>query len=123
MEYLAYLDAIGKPLLAQGGNHTGVLWTSTANDFASAFSEPSMTIWKWIRSRRGRKVYAIFAWDDPLPAVRYFLKFLRIIARTVIKRWTPYLYERIRGIKSWMRASYGLPEEVVPSKNEKAIGN
>jgi predicted ATP-grasp superfamily ATP-dependent carboligase len=105
MEYLAYLEAVGQPLAVGRGDQRERLWTTTAADFASAFCDPSMTIRKWLASRRGPKVYGLFAWDDPLPAAVYFPEAVRRVGSTVLKRWFPKVYMQLRITDSAVPAS------------------
>jgi predicted ATP-grasp superfamily ATP-dependent carboligase len=98
MEYMAYRDALGDPPpgvepVADGN----VLWTETHKDLAAAFCEDGMTIGRWLRSRRGRTVYAFFAWDDPLPAVTRLPEATTAVAGTICRRWFPKVYARIKG--------------------------
>lgn len=96
MEYMAYLEAIGQPLSVPSVDRTGLLWTDTLGDFSSAFSDPEMTVTKWLSSRRGPKVHAFFAWDDPLPVASSLSEITRSFGATLCKRWYPGLYQWLR---------------------------
>lgn len=97
IEYLAYLDATGRDLEPQGLPAGDMLWTETHKDFAAAFSERGITLRRWLRSRQGRKVYAYFAADDPLPALARLPEAATTVAGTLCRRWFPGLYRRLRG--------------------------
>lgn len=82
--YTMYCDALGWPLPPNLVQHYGtVKWIHLRRDFQSAFyywRRGELTLMDWWRSVRGRKVDALFAWDDPGPfigdlerAIRLFL--------------------------------------------------
>ena len=71
--YTMYCDATGLPLpAARVQAFTGVKWVHLRRDLQSAFvgfRRGELSVGGWWRSFRGRKVYAVFSWRDPLPFV------------------------------------------------------
>lgn len=83
MEYLAYRDVLGLPLPAVNRPQTGIKWIHIIKDFDAIFQQNGylvkrkLNIRQWLSSFRGKKTYAMFAWDDILPFLfwtRYFFK-------------------------------------------------
>lgn len=70
---LAYQDLTGLPASPSPEARTGVRWLSLADDtrtFVRLFAPAGeLTLWSWLASLRGPKVYDVFAWDDPSPFV------------------------------------------------------
>ncbi len=70
---LAYRDLAGLPAPAAQAARTGVRWLSLADDartFVRSFAPAGeLSLWGWLASLRGPKVYDVFAWDDPSPFV------------------------------------------------------
>jgi predicted ATP-grasp superfamily ATP-dependent carboligase len=66
---LAYLDAAGRgnDRLPAPDYTLGVKWIHLYNDFFAA-REQGLGLGAWLRSLRGRRVFAFCAADDPLPA-------------------------------------------------------
>jgi len=96
MEYLAYLEAIGRlPTEPKVGNGR-MIWSESHKDFASALADGRMTFKNWLASRRGAKVYAFFAWDDPLPAVARLPEAATAVLGTICRRWCPGLYRFLK---------------------------
>jgi D-aspartate ligase len=85
-EFSAYRDAIGKPLSSIGPAEMDVCWTETHKDFASAIKYRQTSFSDWRESRRGKKAYAYFCWDDPLPAIARFPEALTAILSTLLYR-------------------------------------
>jgi predicted ATP-grasp superfamily ATP-dependent carboligase len=69
--YTMYADALGLPLpVSRVQTYGGVKWIHVLRDLQSALSywrRGDLTLGGWVRSVRGRKVYALFSWSDPLP--------------------------------------------------------
>jgi D-aspartate ligase len=78
--YIAYLDAIGEKLPQPQQARTGVKWISIARD-VSAFRayrrEGTLGLRQWVRSLGGEKMWAVFDWSDPMPAITATLRFTR----------------------------------------------
>jgi predicted ATP-grasp superfamily ATP-dependent carboligase len=56
--------------------------------FASLRQEGELTLAEWLRSIRGTRAWALFAWDDPLPILVGLWRFLGIALRRVSGRHT-----------------------------------
>jgi len=72
LEYLAYLDAIGAPTGESPSPTEGVVWIDEFRDPRSwipAWAAGRLGLGDVLRSMRGKRIYAIAAWDDPLPFV------------------------------------------------------
>jgi D-aspartate ligase len=71
--YTMYCDALGRPLPVNREQHYGnVKWMYLKRDLQSALyyrRRGELTLRDWWRSLRGRKVDALFAWDDPGPFI------------------------------------------------------
>lgn len=78
-----YLDLTGQPV-AQGEISEGRKWVVENNDlisFRRYRRDGKITFWKWLRSFRGVREGAWFAWDDPIP----FLLMLRNLVSQIWK--------------------------------------
>ena len=88
---VAYLDAIGAELPEPARGRTGVRWVSISRDIRAALGyrkEGLLSVRSWLRSLVGEKVWAVFSWDDPLPAVVASVRFwLRLVQRLHGKRF------------------------------------
>lgn len=95
MEYLAYCEAIGLPLqfCKDGSPH---LWTESHCDIVSAIVDPDVSWKEWRSSRKGEKVYANFAWDDPIPALVLLKPASQMIVSALLHRYLPNLYRKLR---------------------------
>ena len=84
MEYIAYCDAIGQNMDQIQPAILGVKWMEILRDIQSVFSAEGylanrkITVLKWLRSLRGKREYAFLAWDDPIPFIVLFWRFLRV---------------------------------------------
>ena len=70
--YMAYLDATGSLKERSIPLVTDARWFFIVQDIPAALrsiSRGTLTFKEWICSYKGKKEYAIFSWDDPLPFV------------------------------------------------------
>lgn len=71
MLYTMYCDAIGSPLPGEREQkYTGVKWIHLRRDFQASMTmmrRGDLGFRQWIRSLRGKKVYAVFSVRDPVP--------------------------------------------------------
>jgi D-aspartate ligase len=80
LAYLYYLSITGQnpsPVVSQ---KEGIKWVYLVRDYISFLQkrrEGKMTFKKWIKALSGKKVEALFAWDDPLPFIRSFISHVR----------------------------------------------
>ncbi len=75
LSYLAYMDAIGKDNKTTPPQREGIKWLYMFDDLrSSAMSmlRGQLSPISYMKSLRGEKEYAIFAWDDPYP---FFVSF------------------------------------------------
>lgn len=73
--YMAYMDAIGKKFEKQIFNGKHVKWLYMPEDIVSSIKylkNKQLTIKDLLKSFKGKKEYAIFSWDDPLPFFALF---------------------------------------------------
>lgn len=86
LEYVAYNDSMGLDVDCVETTKMSVGWTETHKDFSSAFSSKNMTFSKWMSSRRGKKAYAYFCWDDPVPALLRLPEAITAFASVMTRR-------------------------------------
>ena len=80
LAYLYYLSLTGQNPLPVTSQREGIKWVYLVRDFISFLQKRrngEMTITKWIKGLSGKKVEALFSWDDPLPFIRSFVSHLR----------------------------------------------
>jgi predicted ATP-grasp superfamily ATP-dependent carboligase len=69
--YTMYCDLAGLPLPVQREQaYRGTKWVFLRRDMMSGFHywrKGEISLVDWFRSLRGRKVYALFSWTDPVP--------------------------------------------------------
>lgn len=74
--YAMYCDATGLPMNAHlKQTDYGVKWIYLTEDIQSAYQlwrKGKLAIRDWLKSLRGRKIYAVFSWKDPLPFLMQF---------------------------------------------------
>ena len=80
--YTMYCDAVGRPLPANLKQQYGnVKWIYLRRDLQSAlynWRRGDLTLGDWWRSLRGRKVDALFAWNDPGPFIGDLTRAVRL---------------------------------------------
>lgn len=75
--YLAYMDAIGKKFEKPVISNENIKYLFMIEDFLSSYKsikKGELSIREWIKSYKGKKVYAIFCWSDPIPFFVFILK-------------------------------------------------
>jgi predicted ATP-grasp superfamily ATP-dependent carboligase len=76
---VAYADLTGTPLPPVGDYTTDVRWLSFDDDlrsFLRSYHPAGELGWMdWLGSLRGRKIYDVFAWRDPLPMAHWLARF------------------------------------------------
>lgn len=76
---IAYLDAIGKKFEKPIINNKNIKYLFMIQDFLSSYKsikKGELSIRDWINSYKGKKVYAIFCWNDPVPLFAFIIKTL-----------------------------------------------
>ena len=80
LPYLYYLSVTGQNPQPVTEQKTGIKWLYLVRDFL-AFRDKQkngdVSFLEWLKSLSGKKEYALFAWDDPLPFFRISFSFLR----------------------------------------------
>jgi predicted ATP-grasp superfamily ATP-dependent carboligase len=86
---LQYLDLTGEATAPRVEHRQGVKWLESIADF-HAFRQyherGELTFKDWLLSIKGARVFALFAWDDPLPFLierRFGLSYLRVLAYAI----------------------------------------
>lgn len=72
LPYLAFKDAVGEPLPPVHAWRQGVKWVRLVQDVFAArmlYRLGRLSPREWLRSLRGKRVGAVFAWDDPWPSL------------------------------------------------------
>ena len=80
LAYIVYMKALGKKVDINLDKEAKIKWTFSFHDFLAAFyniKNQEITIFQWLKSLKGRKQHAIFAWDDPLPFLMFIFKVVR----------------------------------------------
>jgi predicted ATP-grasp superfamily ATP-dependent carboligase len=77
LPYIAYLDALDKDVEKYTPNQEQAKWLFIFQDIFSSWNSivnGNLSLRKWIRSFKGKKEYAVFAWDDPAPFIIGFFR-------------------------------------------------
>jgi len=100
IEYIAYLDTIGQYVEDSISPKNGILWIDEVGDLASCIiqlKEGRLGIREVFNSLRGKKEYAIFAWDDLMPffisllslgfvILRYLARHVLFYAKSIVRK-------------------------------------
>ena len=91
LPWIAYRRLIGlepaeapQPPFRRDVRYVNEEWDTQA--FAALRRSGELTLLDWLRSMRGTRAWALFAWDDPLPLLVGLWRFLRICVRRTIRR-------------------------------------
>jgi predicted ATP-grasp superfamily ATP-dependent carboligase len=91
LPWIAYRRLIGRepteappPPFRRDVQYVNEEWDAQA--FAALRRSGELTLVDWLRSLRGTRAWALFAWDDPLPLLVGLWRFLRIRVRRTIRR-------------------------------------
>lgn len=80
LAYLYYLSLTRQNPSPVTKQQEGIKWVYLVRDLLSFRQKQrnrEMTLLEWIKSLSGKKVEALFAWDDPFPFIRSFISHLR----------------------------------------------
>jgi predicted ATP-grasp superfamily ATP-dependent carboligase len=87
---IMYRDMLGLPYEAPATYVQGMKWIHEERDLKTVFlyfiPEGEMTVWSWLRSYRGRRVYAYAAWDDPGPIAASAARVVKAVWRRLKRR-------------------------------------
>ncbi|MDN7025477.1 hypothetical protein FGU65_11340 [Methanoculleus sp. FWC-SCC1] len=83
LPYIAYSDILGEPFELPSASEDGKVWMIFLKDFffpiflfrKIGYTEYAISLTEWLRSTRGKKVFAIESWTDPLPGLVHAFKF------------------------------------------------
>jgi D-aspartate ligase len=88
LPWIAYADAIGEPVAPVTQWRCGVKWLWLAEDVWAA-RQLGLGAGEWLRSLRGEKVGAVYAADDPRPALLDAARFVRTTLGRRLRRLLP----------------------------------
>jgi predicted ATP-grasp superfamily ATP-dependent carboligase len=89
LPYIAYMDAIGQKLEQQPIINKDSKWVFMLEDIQSSLysiSKKELSFKDWINSHKGKKEYAIFSKDDPLPFLIFLAKSIFTTLPFLIKK-------------------------------------
>lgn len=85
MEYTAYQDMLGEPLAFRANSKPGLIWVDLYRDILAVFSKSDgylsrkeITFRNWLRSLKGKRVFAFCNLRDPLPGLVLITRLLRM---------------------------------------------
>jgi D-aspartate ligase len=95
-----YRDVLGQDVDAPQSYQDGIKWIHEERDLKTVslyfLPEGELSLWSWLRSYRGRRVYAYAAWDDPKPLLVAMRRVLKAGARRLTRRMSAAQPERTR---------------------------
>lgn len=89
LPYIAFMDSIGKNVDNTNQCNEKIKWLLLLCDIESSIisiSKNELDYCEWINSLKGKKEYALFAWDDPLPFLIYYLSSIYLCIPRYFKR-------------------------------------
>ena len=95
-----YRDALGQKVDAPRSFEDGIKWIHEERDIKTVslyfLPEHELTMWTWLLSYRGKRVYALSAWDDPKPILIAMRRVAKAGWRRVKRRLSSSSPERAR---------------------------
>jgi predicted ATP-grasp superfamily ATP-dependent carboligase len=94
VEYIAYLDTIGQHVEGPISPRNGMLWIDEIGDLLSCLmqlKDGTLKIREICKSLRGKKEYAVFAWDDPVPFFIHLFNFSCAVLKFLLSHWRTYI--------------------------------
>jgi predicted ATP-grasp superfamily ATP-dependent carboligase len=89
---IMYRDTLGFEVEVPPSYRQGMKWIHEERDLKTVFlyflPEGELTMWSWLRSYRGRRVYAYAAWDDPGPFLASAGRVLKTAGRRLRRRFS-----------------------------------
>lgn len=84
--WVVYCNLLERPTPPQTNYRVDVRWLSFGDDFRAFIGEyrTELSLWGWLSSLWGKKVYYLFTWHDPLPFFIGFLRFVKAIVRRIV---------------------------------------
>ena len=86
--FIAYKDSLGQSVNPVDSYMVGVRWINLGADFKSFRvyrRRKQLGFWPWLRSIKGARSYAFFAWDDPAPFLRETLAFAKSAGASMLR--------------------------------------
>ena len=83
MEYLAYREILGEKIAEIRPAKSKIVWIDIVRDILAVFAgdgylaQKQLTIGQVMQSLKGKREYAYLAWDDPIPFLVLFFRFLK----------------------------------------------
>lgn len=80
LAYLYYLSLTGQNPSPVTSQREGIKWVYLVRDYISFLQKRKkgkMTVAQWIKGLSGKKVEALFTWNDPLPFIRSFISHIK----------------------------------------------
>jgi D-aspartate ligase len=91
--WLVYQEAAGRRPRTVRNSRVGAKWVFLRNDIQAAKEEmrdDGLTLWSYVKSFRGVRAFAVFAWDDPRPfaesLIRLFARPWKLLWRALAGR-------------------------------------
>jgi predicted ATP-grasp superfamily ATP-dependent carboligase len=95
-----YRDALGQRVDVPPTYEQGIKWIHEERDLKTVslyfLPEGELSLWSWIRSYRGKRVYAYAAWDDPRPLLVALRRVFKAGWRRLKRRVSVAQPERLR---------------------------
>jgi predicted ATP-grasp superfamily ATP-dependent carboligase len=95
-----YRDVLGLPVETPTSYREGIKWIHEERDLKTVMlyflPEGEVTLWSWLKSYRGRRVYAYAAWDDPGPILNSLSRVATAARRRIWRRLRSVNVERAR---------------------------
>jgi D-aspartate ligase len=95
-----YRDALGQEVEVPPSYEEGIKWIHEERDLKTVslyfLPEKELSLWSWLRSYRGKRVYAYAAWDDPAPLLVAMRRVLKAGWRRLRRRLSTAQPERVR---------------------------
>ncbi|MBI3302274.1 MAG: hypothetical protein HYZ72_09410 [Deltaproteobacteria bacterium] len=100
LPYILYRDLLGLPVAEQTTFAEGIKWIHEERDLKTVFlyflPEKKLTLWSWLKSYRGKRVYAYAAWHDPKPFLTSLSRLVQAGYRRLQRRLSTTDPERAR---------------------------
>jgi predicted ATP-grasp superfamily ATP-dependent carboligase len=100
LPYIMYRDLLGLEVEIAPSYREGMKWIHEERDLKTVFlyfvPEGELTLWSWIKSYRGKRVYAYAAWDDPRPFLTAMTRVVKAASRRLRRRLFVSQPERLR---------------------------
>jgi D-aspartate ligase len=100
LPWIMYRDLLGLPVERQTQFEEGIKWIHEERDLKTMLlyflPEKEYSLWSWLRSYAGKRMYAYAAWDDPQPFLTSMRRILDAGVSRVRRRFTSRDPERAR---------------------------